>query len=168
MPTGVRKIPLNKTCSMCSDSYFAMNWRSKYCKKCKKIANAQKFNKWYLKNKEYFDKYYKKNRERLNKSATKYIKEHMWIRTYTSAMQRCNNPNQDSYKKYGGRGINCRMSVSDFKYLWDRDNANLLERPSIDRINSNGDYTLENCRYIELSENSRRKRGTKYMTQNRI
>jgi len=30
-----------------------------------------------------------------------------------------------------------------------------MKRPSIDRINSNGNYSLVNCRFIELSANAR-------------
>ena len=30
-----------------------------------------------------------------------------------------------------------------------------MKRPSIDRKNSKKDYTLQNCRFLELSENAR-------------
>lgn len=40
--------------------------------------------------------------------------------------------------------------------LWERDRAWLLKRPSIDRIDPDGHYEVRNCRFIELSENSRR------------
>lgn len=48
------------------------------------------------------------------------------------------------------------MTVEDFKFLWFRDRAYLMKKPSIDRINSNGHYELNNCRFIELIINQSR------------
>ena len=45
------------------------------------------------------------------------------------------------------------MSVDDFKTLWFRDKAYLMRQPSIDRLDSNKNYELSNCRYIETLEN---------------
>ena len=42
------------------------------------------------------------------------------------------------------------------KFLWYRDKTWLLEKPSIDRIDSYGDYTFDNCRFIEFKENAMR------------
>ena len=40
-----------------------------------------------------------------------------------------------------------------------------MKRPSIDRIDTNGDYTLENCRYIEFSQNIKRPRAKRCLEQ---
>ena len=45
------------------------------------------------------------------------------------------------------------MIIEEFKKLWFRDKAYEMNRPSIDRIDPKGDYTYNNCRYLELSEN---------------
>ena len=82
-----------------------------------------------------------------------WYKNHPWIITYTQSQQRCNNPKHKFYKYYGGRGIKMLMKPNDLKYLWFRDKVYLMKKPSIDRINNNGNYTLKNCQYIELSEN---------------
>lgn len=89
---------------------------------------------------------------------------HRADRVYFSARQRCNNKNCKAYKNYGGRGIKCLMTKEDFRMLWDRDKADKLEKPSIDRINVDGDYTVKNCRFIELRENAgvRRKNINKF------
>jgi len=76
-----------------------------------------------------------------------------WFLVWTQIKQRCNNPKATGYKWYGGRGIKCLITLEELKFLWFRDKAWKLKIPSIDRKDSNGNYTLENCRFIELSEN---------------
>ena len=78
-------------------------------------------------------------------------------RTWSNIKQRCNNPNATSFKSYGGKGIKCFLTLQEIETLWERDHAENLKQASIDRINSKGHYTFDNCRFIEMSEN--RKRG---------
>jgi hypothetical protein len=40
--------------------------------------------------------------------------------------------------------------------MWFRDKAFEMKRPSLDRIDTTGDYCLDNCRFIELKENLHR------------
>ena len=68
---------------------------------------------------------------------------------------RCNNPNSKAYRYYGGKGIKCHLSKEDVAFLWKRDKASDMERPSISRHDHDGDYTIENCCFEEFSENSR-------------
>ena len=54
------------------------------------------------------------------------------------------------------------MSVTDVMDLWIRDDAINMGRPSLDREDSDKNYTFDNCRFMELSENSARaNRGKK-------
>lgn len=69
---------------------------------------------------------------------------------------RLTNPKHPSYRYYGGKGIKNFLTFDDLKTLWERDGAASMVKASIDRINSDGHYTVENCRFIEQSENSKR------------
>jgi hypothetical protein len=80
----------------------------------------------------------------------------IWQISYYNAQQRCQNPKCPDYKNYGGRGIKLLMSSKDFQKLWVRDNAEIMRKPSIDRKDNDGNYTFENCRFIELRDNVRR------------
>lgn len=103
--------------------------------------------------KEMSKKRWQRDKIRLYKQNRQYEKRHPWYRQYRNAQQRCQNPNYDYYEHYGGRGIQLLMIPNEFKLLWFRDKAYNMKKPSIDRINNNGNYTIENCRYIEVSEN---------------
>jgi len=87
-------------------------------------------------------------------STLKYYQVRPWMMAYYGARARCNNPNQKGYSSYGGKGIKFRMTLMDFRTLWERDQADQMKQPSIDRLDSNKDYVLGNCRYIEHLENS--------------
>lgn len=77
-----------------------------------------------------------------------------------NAKQRCQNPLTVNYKLYGGRGIRVLITIEQLEKMWKRDQAHLLQRPSLDRKNRDKSYTMRNCRFIEISENSRRHHRT--------
>lgn len=76
--------------------------------------------------------------------------------------QRCLNPNNNKYPRYGGRGIKvCEewLSIKNFSD-WAYKNG-WQEGYTIDRINNDGDYCPSNCRWIPRSENAKYKSTTK-------
>lgn len=81
-----------------------------------------------------------------------------WIMNLRAARERCMNKNHKDYLRYGGRGIICLLTRPEIKSLWERDRAYLMGTPTLDRINPDGNYTLGNCRFLEMRENSRRAR----------
>lgn len=74
--------------------------------------------------------------------------------------QRCNNPNDKDYMLYGGRGIKvCPEWDCDAEpfILWSLENG-YADNLSIDRINTNGDYCPENCRWATSTQQIRNRR----------
>lgn len=56
---------------------------------------------------------------------------------------------------YAGRGIKCDLTFDQLLYIWKRDKAAKMAKPSADRINNDGDYTFANVRFVELADNIR-------------
>lgn len=123
------------------------------CKKCSVLQQ----NAWIKNNpvnrKNSTLKYYENNKEKCQLANEKWTSAHPWAKSYIYANSRCNKKKASGYKYYGGKGIKMLMSVDDFKTLWFRDKAYLMRQPSIDRLDSNKNYELSNCRYIETLEN---------------
>jgi len=73
---------------------------------------------------------------------------------------RCGNPNSKDYRNYGGRGIKVCDDWKDFCKFHEWAIANGYEdNLSIDRINVNGNYEPNNCRWIPLREQNANKRN---------
>jgi hypothetical protein len=107
---------------------------------------------------KYNKEYYLKNKVKIAKRKQEKHKKYPWKRILQNIQKRCNNKNSENYKWYGGKGIKCKITEEELKFLWFRDKAYNMEKPSIDRKDSNKDYTLDNCRFIERIENTIRNR----------
>ena len=76
---------------------------------------------------------------------------------YAAAKQRCTNPKNNSYKNYGGRGI--EMRFKSCRELLDEIGHRPSPELSLDRINNDGHYEKGNVRWatILVQANNRRK-----------
>lgn len=80
---------------------------------------------------------------------------------WKSMHQRCLNHNDKEFKNYGGRGISVHTEwKNDFKkfYDWAMQNE-YKEGLSIDRIDVNGNYEPNNCRWVDMKTQCRNKRN---------
>ena len=112
--------------------------------------------KSYEKNREKILEKAKNNLEYKQRQKDRRIKERKnkpWIQHLYSARARCNNKNHKSYKYYGGRGIECYLTREDIKFRWFRDKAYLMDKPSLDKKDNSWHYILDNCQFIEHTEN---------------
>lgn len=80
---------------------------------------------------------------------------------------RCTNPNSEYFYLYGGKGIEVCDEWKDFCsfYKWSMDNG-YADNLTIDRINNDGNYCPENCRWvtnIEQQNNTSRNHIIEYL-----
>ena len=80
-------------------------------------------------------------------------------RTYMAAKMRCENPNNISYKNYGGRGI--KFLYKDFKEFFKDVGEKPTPKHQIDRIENDGNYQLGNCKWSTQLEQNRNRRVKK-------
>jgi len=104
--------------------------------------------------------YYREGATRLN------VRDYFLIALLRNVEHRCHNPNDKRFDSYGGRGIHCRITLQDLQILYERDRPDLMLRPSIDRRDSDGDYTIENCRFIEMRDNAQQRKYRVYTCEN--
>jgi hypothetical protein len=84
-------------------------------------------------------------------------------RIWSNMLSRCTNPNVGCYERYGGKGITVSEDWKAFEQFY----ADMGERPkgkTLDRIDSDGPYSKENCRWATIAEQNRNTRRTQLVT----
>lgn len=80
---------------------------------------------------------------------------------WRSARHRCSNPNAQSWKNYGGRGIRmCERWANDFAAFLADVGPRPSPRHSIDRVDVNGNYEPGNVRWATRAEQTQNRRNT--------
>lgn len=85
------------------------------------------------------------------------VKEPRLYRTWIDMKQRCHNPNNKAYPRYGGRGITvCDEWRNDYAAFeaWAISNG-YKDNLTIDKIDNDKGYSPDNCQWITQSENSK-------------
>ena len=88
--------------------------------------------------------------------------------------ERCYVPTQTSYKNYGGRGIKVCPEWQEFIPFMEWSYANGYDETAprgqctLDRIDPNGDYCPENCRWVDISVQQNNTRTNVYLEYNGV
>jgi len=71
---------------------------------------------------------------------------------WSSMKSRCSNPNNNAYDRYGGRGIDYCDRWEDFENFWEDMKEGYSDDREIDRIDNDGNYNPENCRWVTTKD----------------
>lgn len=114
-----------------------------------------------------------KRKETLRQLRTKHGESNTRLYNVWSDMKkRCYNTKNVDYKNYGGRGITVCDEWMDFQNFYDWAIANGYDETAprgqctIDRINVNGNYEPENCRWVDRYIQMNNKRNNRILTYN--
>lgn len=105
------------------------------------------------------------SREQVAKRSTTHGLRHTReYKSYRNMLNRCNNPKHRHFKNYGGRGIKVCDSWKECFENFIRDMGPHTDLDlTLERIDVNGDYCPENCKWVYSNEQYNNLRKTVYV-----
>lgn len=91
--------------------------------------------------------------------------DHPLYNLFMKMKERCENKKNHAYHNYGGRGIRCTFEGPQQFIQWSLLNG-YKKGLSIDRINNNGHYSVDNCRWVSAKTQCRNKRTNRMLRYN--
>lgn len=89
-------------------------------------------------------------------------------KTWVNMKTRCSNHKRPGYKNYGGRGITiCEYWLNNYEAFLE-DMGRCPNGLQIDRINNDGNYEPENCRWVTPKQQSRNRRTNRVFNINNL
>ena len=87
-------------------------------------------------------------------------------RIWANIKTRCYNENDPHFERWGKRGIKmCDEWRNDFEVFYDWSMSHgYSDELTIDRIDNDGNYEPQNCRWTTIKEQNKNKRNVKYIT----
>ena len=100
------------------------------------------------------------------KKSTKHGQRHNRIYyVWQNMRRRCYDRTLPQYKDYGGRGLKVCTEWDDFNTFWEwSKKSGYTDKLTIDRINVNGNYCPENCRWVSRKVQNNNKTNNAYLT----
>lgn len=105
-----------------------------------------------------------KQMSKVGKKHTHNKSYHRLYSVWNAMIQRCTNINSKDYKNYGERGITiCNEWLNIENFINDMDKT-YSKGLTIDRINVNGNYCKENCRWTDRNIQANNTRTNRFIT----
>lgn len=86
--------------------------------------------------------------------------KHPLYKLWDSMRRRCRDPHHKDYHRYGARGISVCDRWQDFWAFVEDIGPRPSQRHTVDRVNVDGPYAPENCRWATPSQQARNQRTT--------